>query len=190
MMGQDFENREGIKTPDGRIKKASELVNSSVIPGIQGGPLVHVIGAKAVGFKEALTGEFKLYQKQILANAKAMSATFGELGYRVVSGGTDNHLFCLDLRSKGITGAEAETKLNSVGITLNKNSIPFDTTSPFVTSGIRIGTPAMTTRGMKERDMERIAHTIHEILTTQEERRLAIIKQEVSAWVSTFPLPH
>ncbi|KAL0264027.1 UNVERIFIED_CONTAM: hypothetical protein PYX00_011218 [Menopon gallinae] len=189
MMGKDFENWQGVKTLQGRVKKTSELVNSAVIPGTQGGPLLHVIAAKAVAFKEALSLEFKRYQKQVLANAKHMAKVFSDLGYRVVSGGTDNHLFCLDLRSKAITGRDAEKKLNQVGITLNKNAIPFDTTSPFVTSGIRIGTPAMTTRGLKEIDMEKVANLIHEVLECQEEKRLTRIKQEIGEWMQGFPMP-
>lgn len=190
MMGKDGENKEGFTFPDGRKKKYSDLLNSAIIPGTQGGPLLHVIAGKAVAFKEALEPSFRDYQKQIIDNAKAMSSTFEELGYRIVSGGTDNHMFCIDLRSKGITGAEAEKKLNSVGIALNKNSIPFDTTSPFVTSGIRIGTPAMTTRGMKENDVKEIVHLINEVLETDQEVTLKNIHRNIIEWMENFPLPH
>lgn len=190
MMGSDSENKEGYTFPDGRSKKYSDLLNSAIIPGTQGGPLLHVIAGKAVAFKEALEPSFKEYQKQIINNAKSMTYVFEELGYRVVSGGTDNHMFCIDLRSKGITGAEAEAKLNSVGIALNKNSIPFDTTSPFVTSGIRIGTPAMTTRGMKESDVQKLVHIINEVLNTTDEGLLRSIHGKIVEWMQDFPLPH
>lgn len=190
MISKDSLNKEGIKNPKGEIKKMSEVINSSIIPGIQGGPLLHVIAGKAVAFREAFEQSFKDYQKQVLTNAKIMSQTFQDLGYRIVSGGTDNHMFCIDLRSKKMTGKEVEDKLNSVGITLNKNSIPFDETSPFITSGVRIGTPAMTTRGMKEKDVTKVTHFIHEVLETTNSHKLKSLKEKIHNWMENFPLPY
>ena len=168
LMGKDFENPWGKKTPKGVVKMMSQLLNSAVFPGEQGGPLEHVIAAKAVAFFEALQPEFKDYQKQVVANAKAMSDEFIRRGYKIVSGGTDNHLMLVDLRGKfeSLTGRIAETQLERAGITVNKNMVPFDTRSPFQTSGIRVGTPAITSRGYVEKDMVEIVGLIDEALTS------------------------
>ena len=168
LMGKDFDNPWGLTTPKGEIKKMSQILNSSVFPGIQGGPLEHVIAAKAVAFYEAMQPEFVEYQKQVIANAQAMCNAFLKRGYNVVSGGTDNHLMLIDLRSKfpEVTGRMAEQQLVKADITLNKNMVPFDTRSAFQTSGFRIGTPAVTSRGMVERDMEEIVAMIDEVLTS------------------------
>jgi glycine hydroxymethyltransferase len=143
----------------------SELVDSMVIPGIQGGPLMHVIAAKAVAFKEALQPEFKIYAQQIIRNAQTLAAKLVKLGFYIISGGTDNHLMLVDLRSKNVTGKDAQEALDEAGITVNKNAVPFDDKSPLITSGIRIGTPALTTRGMKETEMEYIGDLINEVIT-------------------------
>lgn len=167
----------------------SKAVDKAVFPGIQGGPLMHVIAAKAVAFKEALTEDFKEYQKQIVRNARTMSEKLKELGIRIVSGGTDNHLFLCDLRPIGITGKEAENLLGSVGITVNKNAIPFDEQPPTITSGIRIGTPAVTTRGMKEGEMEVIAELIFKTLTSGgNESILEEVREKVRELCEAFPL--
>jgi glycine hydroxymethyltransferase len=148
----------------GRIKMMSEILDSNVMPGIQGGPLMHIIAAKAVAFKEALLPDFKKYAHQIITNAKTLSEELIHLGYDIVSGGTDNHVFLVDLTNKNITGKEAENALHEAGMTVNKNMVPFDTKSPFVTSGIRIGTAALTTKGMKESEMKIIATFIDRVL--------------------------
>ena len=167
----------------------AKALDKAVMPGMQGGPLMHVIAAKAVAFKEALTDEFKQYQKQIVANAKAMADEFTKLGIRLVSGGTDNHLMLLDLRSLGITGKEAEEALGKADITVNRNTIPFDPQKPFITSGIRIGTPAVTTRGMKEDEMREIARLIHRILTNiNDESVINEAKKKVKELCEAFPL--
>jgi glycine hydroxymethyltransferase len=166
MMGKDFDNPFGLVAPkSGRTKKMSELVDSMVIPGIQGGPLMHVIAAKAVAFKEALQPEFKIYAQQIIRNAQTLAAKLVKLGFYIISGGTDNHLMLVDLRSKNVTGKDAQEALDEAGITVNKNAVPFDDKSPLITSGIRIGTPALTTRGMKETEMEYIGDLINEVIT-------------------------
>jgi len=166
LMGKDFDNQFGIVAPkSGRTKKMSELLDSMVIPGIQGGPLMHVIAGKAVAFKEALQPEFEVYSKQVIKNAQALAATLVRLGYYIISGGTDNHLMLVDLRSKNVTGKDAQEALDEAGITVNKNAVPFDDKSPLITSGIRIGTPALTTRGMKEKEMEYIGELIDEVIT-------------------------
>ncbi len=164
MMGQDFENPFGIKTPKGETRMMSSLLDSGVFPGMQGGPLEHVIAAKAVAFNEALQPSFKLYGQQVMANARALSLALINRGYQIVSGGTDNHCFLIDLRNKNITGKEADAALIAADITVNKNMVPYDDKSPMVTSGIRIGTPAITTRGLVEKDMEVIASLIDEAL--------------------------
>ncbi len=165
MMGKDVENKMGIVAPkSGRVKMMSEIVDSNVMPGIQGGPLMHVIAAKAVAFGEALKPEFKEYAKQIIKNAQMLANTLMEMGYDIVSGGTDNHVFLVDLSNKNITGKAAENALHAAGITVNKNMVPFDTRSPFVTSGIRLGTAALTTKGMKEGEMKDIAGFINRVL--------------------------
>lgn len=167
LIGKDFDNPFGIKTPKGEIKKMSAVINSSVFPGIQGGPLEHCIGAKAVAFFEALQPEFKQYQMQVKKNAAAMADAFIKRGYDVVSGGTDNHVMLIDLRSKfpELTGKVAEKTLVKADITINKNMVPFDSRSPFATSGIRVGTPAITSRGLVEKDMDAIVELIDEVLS-------------------------
>ena len=171
MMGTDFENPMGItiKTKTGsRLKMMSEVMDAEVMPGIQGGPLMHIIAGKAVAFGEALQPEFKEYAAQVIKNASTMAGKFIELGYNIVSGGTKNHLMLLDLRNKNVTGKVVENLLHAAGITVNKNMVPFDDKSPFVTSGIRIGTPAMTTRGMKEEDCKTIAELIDRVISSAE----------------------
>lgn len=166
LMGTDFENPFGLTAPkSGRTKMMSELLDSMVIPGIQGGPLMHVIAAKAVAFKEALQGDFKKYAEQVIKNAKALSDKLTSYGFKIISGGTDNHLMLIDLRNKNITGKQAQELLDEVGITCNKNAVPFDDKSPLITSGIRLGTPALTTRGMNEKDMEIVAEMINDVIT-------------------------
>lgn len=165
LMGKDVENKMGIVAPkSGRIKMMSEIIDSNVMPGIQGGPLMHVIAAKAVAFKEALQPEFITYAKQIVANAKALAERIISKKFNIVSGGTDNHVFLIDLTNKNITGKAAENALHTAGITVNKNMVPFDERSPFITSGIRLGTAALTTKGMKENEMNLIADFITEVL--------------------------
>jgi glycine hydroxymethyltransferase len=164
-------------------------IDKAVFPGVQGGPLMHVIAAKAVAFKEALTPEWKAYQKQIVANAKALAAALRGEGWRLVSGGTDNHLMLVDVFAKGITGKVAEKALDKAGITANKNTIPFDTNSPMVASGIRLGTPALTTRGMKEADMAQVAKLVSRALhAVDNETELAEVKREVHRLCDRFPL--
>tara|TARA_Y100001970_G_scaffold245322_1_gene312262 strand:+ start:23008 stop:24291 length:1284 start_codon:yes stop_codon:yes gene_type:complete len=166
LMGKDYENPWNVIAPkSGRIKKMSELLDSSVMPGIQGGPLMHVIAGKAVAFKEALDPSYKEYCHQIVVNASTLSDKMIDLGYDLVSNGTDTHLILIDLSNKGITGRKAENRLEEAGITTNKNMVPYDQKSPFITSGIRIGTPALTTRGMKEDEMLLIADLIHKVLS-------------------------
>lgn len=168
LMGRDFDNPWGLTTPKGAVKKMSQILNSSVFPGVQGGPLEHCIAAKAVSFYEALQPEFKEYQKQVVANAAAMAEAFSSRGYKIVSGGTDNHLMLIDLRTKfpDLTGKVAEKELVKADITVNKNMVPFDTRSAFQTSGIRVGTPAITSRGLVEKDMEYIVNLIDAVLTS------------------------
>jgi len=165
LMGKDFENPFGLKTPKGEIRMMSSLLDLAVFPGNQGGPLMHIIAAKAVAFGEALTDQFFQYALQIQKNAKAMAQAFVARDYHLISGGTDNHMMLIDLRNKGITGKEAENALVKAEITVNKNMVPFDDKSPFITSGIRIGTPAITTRGLVESDMESIVALIDKVLT-------------------------
>jgi len=167
----------------------AKVLNSRVFPGSQGGPLMHVIAAKAVALKEALTDDFKVYQSQIVKNARAMADKLISQGFRLVSGGTDNHLFLIDLTDKGITGADAEEVLDRAGITVNKNTIPFDTKGPQIASGVRIGTPAVTTRGMKEEEMKIIARLIFDILKDiDNEKRVVEVREEVSSLCEKFPL--
>jgi glycine hydroxymethyltransferase len=169
-------------------KWAKEL-DKALFPGVQGGPLMHVIAAKAVAFKEALTPEFNAYQKQIVANAQALARTLADEGWRLVSGGTDNHLMLVDVFQKGITGKVAEKALDKAAITVNKNTIPFDTNSPFVASGIRIGTPALTTRGMREAEMEQVGRLISRALHgVDNETELVAVKSEVEKLAARFPL--
>ena len=187
LIGKDFENPWGVKTPKGEIKMMSQIINSSVFPGVQGGPLEHCIAAKAVAFYEALQPEFKTYQQQVAANAKTMAAAFMDKGYHVVSGGTDNHLMLIDLRTKfpDLTGKVAEKALVRAGITVNKNMVPFDSRSPFQTSGIRVGTPAVTSRGLVEKDMPEIVELIDKVLTNVEDEQVIaqvhdLVRQKMS----------
>ena len=168
MMGKDFENPWGHKTPKGEVKMMSALLDAAVFPGTQGGPLEHVIAAKAIAFGEALTQEYKDYMKQVQVNAQAMAKALVEKGYQIISGGTENHLMLIDLRNKNISGKAAENALVKADITLNKNMVPFDDKSPFVTSGIRIGTAAITTRGLKEQHMAEIVELIDEVIMNHE----------------------
>jgi glycine hydroxymethyltransferase len=190
LAGRDKENPFGIKTPKGdRTKMMSELFDSMVMPGIQGGPLMHIIMAKAVAFGEALAPSFEVYVKQIRSNAQALAAELVKADYNIVSGGTDNHLMLIDLTNKNITGKQAENVLEKAGITVNKNLVPFDQKSPFVTSGIRVGTPAVTTRGMKEEEMKKIAGFINEAIShPEDEQKLQEIKASVKQLCSNFPL--
>jgi len=190
LIGKDTENRLGIKTPKGdRTKMMSEVIDSVVMPGIQGGPLMHVIMAKAVAFGEALDNSFGTYAEQVIKNAQALSQTLSSNNFQIISGGTDNHLMLVDLTNKGISGKKAERILGLSGITVNKNMIPYDSKSPFVTSGIRIGTPAATTRGMKESEMVSIGEFINKAVENcDNEEVLASIKQEVRQLCGKFPL--
>jgi glycine hydroxymethyltransferase len=189
MMRHDFENPFGIKDPKGNIRPMSALIDLAVFPGMQGGPLEHVIAAKAVAFGEILTDEFLVYQQQVQRNAQAMAAAFVGRGYHLISGGTDNHLMLIDLRNKNITGKKAQETLDRAHITLNKNSVPFDDKSPFVTSGMRVGVPAVTTRGLKETDMEIIAGLIDRvILQPDNEQEILAVRAEVKALMQAFPL--
>lgn len=189
MMGKDFDNPFGLKNPKGEIRPMSALLDSAVFPGTQGGPLEHVIASKAVAFGEALTPEYRSYCKQVIANARKMAEAFVKRGYHVISGGTDNHSMLIDLRSKDVTGKEAENTLIKVDITVNKNMVPFDDKSPFVTSGIRVGTPAITTRGLAEKHMDGIVDLIDRTLTNRENpEKLSEIKSEVNAMMHGFPL--
>ena len=190
MMGEDRENPWGKVAPkSGRVKMISDLIDSMVMPGIQGGPLMHIIAAKAVAFGEALKPEFSEYARQIVDNAKSMAEEFLSRGYHLVSGGTDTHLVLIDLTEKGITGKKAENALEKVGITVNKNMVPFDQKSPFVTSGIRIGTPAVTTRGMKEDEMKTIVALIDKVISSPDsEDLLSTVMSEVLDLCRDFPL--
>lgn len=189
LLGKDFENPFGEKTPKGEIKMMSALLDAAVFPGTQGGPLEHVIAAKAIAFGEALTPEFKTYQQQVVKNAQALASALVGKGYGIISGGTDNHLMLIDLRSKNVSGKQAENALVKADITCNKNMVPFDNKSPFVTSGIRLGTPAATTRGMKEKDMQQIAEWIERIvLDIENETTILKVKGEVNEYMKQFPL--
>ncbi|MCX7879093.1 MAG: serine hydroxymethyltransferase [Ignavibacteria bacterium] len=190
LVGKDYENPFGIVAPkSGRVKKIGEIIDSWVMPGIQGGPLMHVIAAKAVAFGECLTESFDKYIQQVLKNAKVLANELIVKGYNLVSGGTDNHLMLIDLRNKGVTGRQAENALDKAGITVNKNAVPFDTQPPLITSGIRIGTPAITTRGMKEDDMKIIAEFIDKVISNiDKEDVINSVKQEVFEFTSKFPL--
>lgn len=185
MMGKDFENPWGFKTPKGDIKMMSNLLDMAVFPGNQGGPLMHIIAAKAVAFGEALSDEFFRYALQVQKNASAMADAFVKRNYDIISGGTDNHMMLIDLRNKNITGKEAENALVKAEITVNKNMVPFDDKSPFVTSGIRVGTAAVTTRGLVEADMERIVELIDRVITNHtNEAVLEQVAEEVNDWMS------
>jgi glycine hydroxymethyltransferase len=182
MMGQDFENPFGEKTPKGELKMMSALLDAGVFPGTQGGPLEHVIAGKAVAFGEALDVSFRTYGEQVIHNAAEMAKHFVAKGYGVISEGTDNHLMLIDLRSKNVTGKQAEAALNKAGFTVNKNMVPFDDKSPFVTSGIRVGTPAITTRGLKESDMGQLVEWMDEVILNHEnESKLQSIHEAVKA---------
>jgi glycine hydroxymethyltransferase len=194
MMRNDFENPFGIKTPKGAIRTMSSLLDSGVFPGTQGGPLEHIIAAKAIAFGEALGEGYYNYATQVAKNAQAMAKAFVDKGYRIISGGTDNHLMLIDLRTKngidsGLTGKLAENTLIKADITINKNMVPFDDKSPMITSGMRVGTAAMTTRGMVESDMERIVDLIDTVLINHDqEAKIAAIKGEVNNWMKQYPL--
>lgn len=191
MMGKDFENPWGLTTPKGNVKKMSAVLDGAVFPGTQGGPLEHVIAAKAVAYGEALEPSYKEYCKQVIANAAALAKAMVGRGYKIISGGTDNHMMLIDLRPKDVnlTGKLAENALVKADITINKNAVPFETRSPFVTSGIRIGTPAITTRGMKAEHMDLVADLIDRVLMNPEdESNLAAIKGEVNKLMQDFPL--
>lgn len=190
LMGKDFENPFGVVAPkSGRVKQMSELLDSMVIPGIQGGPLMHVIAGKAVAFREALQPSFEEYARRVIRNAQTLAAGLVRRGYQVVSGGTDNHLMLLDLRNRTMTGKEAQEALDDAGITVNKNAVPFDDKSPLITSGIRIGTPAVTTRGMGEPEMERVAALIDRVLTGIGNRQVyAAVAADVEHLCREFPL--
>ena len=189
MIGENFDNPWGLKTPKGEIRKISSLLDSGVFPGTQGGPLEHVIAAKAIAFQEALSDDFMTYALQVAKNAKVMAKAFVDKGYEVISGGTDNHMMLIDLRSKGLTGKLAENTLIKADITINKNMVPFDDQSPFVTSGMRVGTAAVTTRGMLEEDMIKIVDFIDEVLTNHnDEGAISSVKQKINTWMANFPL--
>ncbi len=189
MLRHDFENTWGIKDPKGKLRMMSSLLDLAVFPGTQGGPLEHVIAAKAIAFEEILSEDFKAYGKQIISNAQAMALAFVNKGYHLISGGTDNHLMLIDLRNKNITGKKAQETLDKAHITLNKNAVPFDDKSPFVTSGIRIGVPAITTRGMKEEHMPVIVNFIDNILMNiDHEAFVATARNDVKDFMLQFPL--
>ena len=189
MMGQDFENPFGQKTPKGELKMMSAILDGAVFPGTQGGPLEHVIAAKAVAFGEALSDDYKKYIKQVQKNAQVLSASFIERGYKIISGGTDNHLMLIDLRNKNVSGKVAENALVKADITVNKNMVPFDDKSPFVTSGIRVGAAAVTTRGLKEKQMEKIVDLIDRVIVKNEdEKTIKDVRKKVNSMMEDFPL--
>ena len=189
MMGKDFENPWGLKTPKGKTRMMSAILNSGVFPGSQGGPLEHVIAAKAIAFKESLSPDFVEYGKQVIANSNKMAKCFVEKGYKVISGGTENHCMLIDLRSKNITGKQAENALVSADITVNKNMVPFDTQSPFITSGMRVGTPAITTRGIKEDKITYIVDLIDEVIMNfEDEDVINSVKKKVNNLMQDLPI--
>lgn len=189
MMGKDFENPMGEKTPKGELKMMSQVLNAGVFPGMQGGPLEHVIAAKAVAFGEALSPEFAQYADQVMLNARIMANAFTDLGYNIISGGTDNHLMLIDLRNKNITGKDAEAALGKADITVNKNMVPYDDRSPFVTSGIRVGTAAITTRGLIGSDCEQVVEWIDAaLMNAGDDAMLNDICKKVNAMMDKFPL--
>jgi glycine hydroxymethyltransferase len=189
MMGNDFVNPFGLTTLKGELKMMSALLDGGVFPGTQGGPLEHVIAAKAIAFGEAMTDNFQDYAEQLQRNAKVMAQGFVDKGYKIISGGTDNHLMLIDLRPKGLTGKLAENTLVKADITINKNMVPFDDKSPFVTSGMRVGTAAMTTRGMKEAEMLHIVELIDSVLMNHDnETFIGSVKSEINKWMEAFPL--
>ncbi len=189
MLRHDFENPWGIKDPKGNLRTMSSLLDLAVFPGSQGGPLEHVIAAKAVAFGEILSEDFKAYGKQVISNAQAMAKAFVDLGYNLISNGTDNHLMLIDLRNKNLTGKKAQETLDKAHITLNKNAVPFDDKSPFVTSGIRVGVPAITTRGMQKAHMQDVVGFIDKVLMhADDEAVIASVKEDVKAFMQQFPL--
>jgi len=189
LLGKDFENPWGLKTPKGEVRMMSALLDSAVFPGTQGGPLEHIIAAKAIAFGEALSEDYMKYIVQVKKNAEAMAAAFIKLGYNIVSGGTDNHLILLDLRNKNITGKDAENALVKADITVNKNMVPYDDKSPFVTSGIRVGTAAVTTRGLKEKQMEKIVELIDSVINDPDsEHNIKKVRNKVNELVEKYPL--
>jgi len=189
LMGENFDNPWGLKSPKGELRKMASLLDSGVFPGTQGGPLEHVIAAKAIAFGEALSDEYMDYIVQVAQNARAMATEFVSRGYKISSGGTDNHLMLIDLRTKNLTGKLAEEALIKADITINKNMVPFDTQSPMVTSGMRIGTPAITTRGLTEKDAVRVVELIDEALTKPtDEKHLKAVKRKVNNFMKKFPL--
>jgi glycine hydroxymethyltransferase len=188
-MGKDFKNPWGLTTPKGKVRMMSAILNSAVFPGSQGGPLEHVIAAKAIAFGEALHPSFKEYGQQVIKNAQLMAQCFIDKGYKVISGGTQNHCMLIDLRSKNVTGKDAENALVKADITLNKNMVPFDTQSPFITSGIRIGTPAITTRGIKEDTIAHIVDLIDDVIMDFEnETTINSVKQKVNNLMKEYPI--
>lgn len=189
MMKNDFENPWGIKGPKGDVRTMGQLLDLALFPGIQGGPLEHVIAAKAVAFHEILQEDYKVYARQMQANARAMADAFSEKGYDIVSGGTDNHLLLIDLRNKGISGKKAENTLVKADITINKNMVPFDDRSPFVTSGIRVGSPALTTRGFLEKDMKQVVSWMDKIIMNPDDESVILtVRGEVNEYMKAFPL--
>ncbi|HEX7903357.1 MAG TPA: serine hydroxymethyltransferase [Chitinophagaceae bacterium] len=189
MLRHDFENSWGIKDPKGNTRTMSQLLDLAVFPGTQGGPLEHVIAAKAIAFAEILSEDFKAYGQQVISNAQAMAKALVARGYNLISDGTDNHLMLIDLRNKNLTGKKAQETLDKAHITLNKNAVPFDDKSPFVTSGIRVGVPAITTRGMKEADMETVVSMIDKVLMNiDDENTIAAVKKDVHIFMKQFPL--
>jgi glycine hydroxymethyltransferase len=189
MVGKNFDNPWGLTTPKGELRKITSILDSGVFPGTQGGPLEHVIAAKAISFQEALSDDYFKYVVQVTKNAKAMADAFVDRGYKIISGGTDNHLMLIDLRSKKLTGKKAEEALIQADITINKNMVPFDTESPFVTSGMRIGTPAITTRGLVEKDVVRVVELIDEALQKPDDKKaIKSVKQKVNRFMKKFPL--
>jgi len=189
LVRDDIDNPWGITTPKGVVRKLSSLLDSGVFPGTQGGPLEHVIAAKAIAFGEALSDDYMDYIMQVKKNAAVMAEAFVAKGYDVISKGTDNHMMLIDLRSKGFTGKEAENALVKADITVNKNMVPYDNKSPFVTSGIRIGAPAVTTRGLVEKDMNKIVGIIDSVLSNKEdENKVQELRSEVNEWMKEFPL--
>jgi glycine hydroxymethyltransferase len=189
MLGKDFENPFGLKTPKGELRMMSALLDSAVFPGTQGGPLEHVIAAKAIAYQEALSEGYTTYVKQVKKNAAVLAQTFVDKGYKIISGGTDNHLMLIDLRSKNLTGKIAEGALIKADITINKNMVPFDDKSAMVTSGMRVGTAAITTRGLKENDMVQVAEYIDYVLMNHEnETKIAEVKSKINHWMENYPL--
>jgi len=189
MIGKNIDNPFGLKTPKGELRKLGSVIDSGVFPGTQGGPLEHVIAAKAIAFGEALSDDYLKYVVQVAKNAKVMAAEFVSRGYKIISGGTDNHLMLIDLRSKNLTGKQAEEALIKADITINKNMVPFDTQSPMVTSGMRLGSPAVTTRGLKEKDVVKVVDLIDEALKKpSDDKHLKAIKRKVNTMMKKFPL--